>query len=114
MLLRNKLEAVIAARAQLSGTRLQFTQGEPQPVLAEEMTLAEAKERIPKNPGEVYSSEDRPANTKVWLIVFKGQWQILPPVSNDLQPLENGCIYVTIDIEHEGYTAICATKECIP
>ncbi|HLO16143.1 MAG TPA: hypothetical protein VK206_15020 [Anaerolineales bacterium] len=114
MPINSKLDAVIAARAQLATTRLQFTKGEPKPILAEKMTLSESKERVPKDPSEVYSYEDRPENTKVWLIVFEGQWQILPPGSNDLLPLEAGCIYVTIDIEHEARTAIFATKDCIP
>ena len=114
MSINSKLEAVIAARAELSTTRLRFTQGEPKPVLAEKITLSEARQRIPKDPSEIYSYEDGPGNTSVWLVVFEGQWQILPPVSNDLTPLASGCIYVIIDIEHGGRDSIEATKNCIP
>jgi hypothetical protein len=89
-----------------------FTQGPPKVVFTEEMTLAEAKNLIPKDPSEVYSYEDRPDDTKVWLVIFEGSWQIHPPDS-DLLPLESGCIYAIIDANqigrNQGRTASCLT-----
>ena len=106
----NKFDAVLEATQEIHYSRMTFTQGAPEVVFTEEMTLAEAKKLIPKDPSEVYASEDRPDDTKVWLVIFEAQWQILPPMSNDLLPLETGCIYAILDANTPGYTRIRATN----
>jgi hypothetical protein len=105
-----KLDAVINASEYIYSTRMTFTQGPPKVIFTEEMTLVEAKRIVPKNPGLVYSHEDRPDDTKVWLVIFEGSWQIYPP-DGDLLPLESGCIYAIIDANqsarNQGGTGIC-------
>ena len=108
--INNRFDAVLEATQEIHYSRLTFTQGAPLVVFTEEMTLAEAKKLIPEDPSEVYSSEDRPDETKVWLVIFEAQWQILPPMSNDLLPLETGCIYAILDANIVGYSRIRATS----
>ncbi|MEO7838686.1 MAG: hypothetical protein ABIU06_04990 [Anaerolineales bacterium] len=108
--INNRFDAVLEASQEIHHSRLTFTQGAPIVVFTEEMTLTEAKKLIPEDPGEVYSSEDRPADSKVWLVIFEAQWQILPPMSNDLLPLETGCIYAIIDANDVGFSRIRATS----
>jgi hypothetical protein len=106
----NQFDAVLEATQYVYYSRMTFTQGPPKVVFTEEMTLAEAKNLIPKDPSEVSSYEDRPDDTKVWLIIFEGSWQIHPP-DGELLPLESGCIYTIIDANqmgrNQGRTAIC-------
>lgn len=97
----NKFDAVLEATQYIYYSRMTFTQGPPRVVFTEEMTLAEAKKLMPKDSSEVYSYEDRPDDTKVWLIIFEGSWQIHPP-DGDLSPLESGCIYTIIDANQMG------------
>jgi hypothetical protein len=106
----NRFDAVLEATQEIHYSRMTFTQGAPTVVFTEEMTLAEAKKLIPKDPSEIYSSEDRPDDTKVWLVIFEAQWQILPPMSNDLLPLETGCIYAILDANEYGHSHIRATS----
>ena len=47
----------------------------PQPVFVEEMSYAEAVEQLGVGEGE-YNLW--PPETKVWLVVFKGQWELVP------------------------------------
>jgi len=110
--INNRLDAVVAAHRQFDMARLYFTQGEPAVVLAEKMTLAEATKLMPKNTNAVLM-EDRPGKTIVWLVVFKGQWQVLPPASSEFLPVETGCIYVMIDVDHDLRTEMTATRKCI-
>lgn len=84
-----RFQAVLEATLQIHTTRMHFTQGEPKIISAEEIT------------------------PKVWLVVFEGSWQILPPMSNDFSPLETGCIYVTMDENVNDSTRIQATS-CKP
>jgi hypothetical protein len=106
----SKLDAAIEATQEIYSSRMRFTQGSPKVIFIEETTLAEAKKQVPKDPGEIYSYEARPNNAEVWLVIFDAQWQISPPVSNDLLPLESGCIYVVLDANDVGYTQIRATS----
>lgn len=105
-----KFDAVLEATQDIYYSRLTFTQGAPIVVFTEEMTLAETKKLIPEDPSEVYSTKDRPDDSKVWLVIFEAQWQILPPMSNDLLPLETGCIYAILDANVVGYSRIRATS----
>jgi hypothetical protein len=107
--INNRFDAVLEATQDIYFSRMRFTQGAPTVMFTEEMTLAEAKKLIPKDPGEIYSSEDRPDDTKVWLVVFKGSWQIAPP-GGGLLPLETGCIYAILDANTTGHNRIRATS----
>jgi hypothetical protein len=55
----------------------------PQPVFVEEMSYAEAVERLGVGDGEytLWTPE-----TKVWLVVFKGQWEVVPLDPNQANP----------------------------
>ena len=103
----NKLEAVIIAqRYFLTGSRKEFTQGFPKVKSVERMKLSDAMKLL-------RDTDARPKNTEVWLVVFEGQWQILPPMSKDLMPLETGCIYIVFDTNRPGHGRLSA-RDCIP
>ncbi len=63
----------------------------PQTVFTEEMSYADAQERIGVGEGQY----DRwPPETRVWLVIFKGRWQLTPldPSQASPTPLEyEGC-----------------------
>jgi hypothetical protein len=66
----------------------------PQTVFAEEMSYAKAVERLGVGEGEY---DLWPPETRVWLVVFKGQWQLVPldPSQASPQPLNyEGCAFV--------------------
>jgi hypothetical protein len=111
--IKNKMEAVIAARVTLSGTRLRAN-ANPQIVSVEELALAEARRRVAR-PG-VSVNEDRPADTPVWLIVFEGEWQVFPPDPSHTitpPPPSHGCVYVLLDANDPGRGEVGAI-ECAP
>ncbi|MBL8099876.1 MAG: hypothetical protein JNK81_11885 [Anaerolineales bacterium] len=102
----SKFEAVIIAqRYYITGSRMEFTQGVPKVTLVEKMNLSDAIKILGHK-------DDRPGNTDVWLVAFEGQWQILPPMSNELLPLEIGCIYIVLDANNSGYGHLSA-RDCI-
>jgi hypothetical protein len=111
--IENKLKAVIAARKTLGETRLQFTV-DPKVLSVEELNLAEARKRLTR-PGD-YIYEDRPGNTKVWLVIFSGEYLIVPP-----DPLHTftpgppgpGCAYAMIDAQ-ESWRSSAGTIDCPP
>lgn len=70
-----KLQAVIAARRELVTTRLEFS-ASPGVVLVEEMDLEDAI-RQAGFPG--LFGDARGADSQVWLIIFEGYYQIVPP-----------------------------------
>ena len=102
--INNKLEAVLVATQELHNWRLVFTQGDPKVVSAEKKDLAYGEKLLgyPHFPDETHEI------TQAWLVVFEGQWQILPPMSNDLLPLETGCINVVFDANYRGGADISA------
>src|SRR6185369_7240635 len=65
----------------------------PTTVLAKEMLYSEAVKLL----GEGVAQYDLwPRETKVWLVVFKGQWQLIPldPNQANPQPLNyEGCVF---------------------
>ena len=93
------LEAVLAATREIYYSRMTFTQGAPKVVSAEKRDIAH-EETLLGYP--FVSSDEGPEITQVWLVVFEGQWQMLPPMSNDLLPLQTGCIYVILDANKSG------------
>jgi hypothetical protein len=111
--IESKLQAVIAARVYLGTTRLRYTKI-PKVVSAEAVTLEDAHQRVTQ-PGS-YRYEDRPGDTSVWLVIFEGEWQVIPPDPLHTvtpPPPSPGCTYVILDTEDSGRTEI-GTMECSP
>ena len=92
--------AIIAAHVSLLSTRLRYAQV-PQVKSVEQMRLTDARKRV-EQPGG-YSHEDRPGDTSVWLVMFEGEWQVVPP-GHDLtpQPLTHGCVFVMLNASDGG------------
>ncbi len=89
--IRTKLEAVIAGRSQLLITRL-IQLDTPAVVSAEEMSFEQANWQIGRNnpPYPFY-----PRETRVWLVLFEGDWQVMPPNPTNTVPLPppyHGCV----------------------
>lgn len=110
----NRLQAVIHARALIDTTRLHYLE-EPKVVSADEVTLEYAKSQRLSAP--IYENDDRLGNTKVWLVVFQGVWQVIPPdPEHNITPGPpyEGCVLVIIDkkdiMRTELGTAKCASK----
>ena len=109
--IESKLQAVIAARASLGTTRLRYAET-PEVAWAEEMKLEDAHKRVAQ-PG-VSTYEDRPGDTKVWLVVFEGEWLVIPPAPLHTvtpPPPSHGCAYVILDVTDSGHSEI-GTMEC--
>ncbi len=110
--IESRLQAVIAARASLATTRLRYAET-PEVVWAEEMKLEDAHKRAAQ-PG-VSTYEDRPGDTKVWLVVFEGEWQVIPPDPLHTvtpPPPSHGCAYVILDATDSGRNEI-GTMDCL-
>jgi len=70
---------------------------------AERLILADAHKRV-EQPGST-SYEDRSPDTPVWLIVFRGYWQISPPDPLHIItpfPPSLSCNYVLLDVSEPG------------
>jgi hypothetical protein len=100
--IQNKLQAAIAARLEIGTARFGDTAHSAKIVSVEEMTLDKVKQRVGPRPNLAYEYEDRPGDTKVWLTVFEGDWQIFPPNSNTPLPPYHGCYYVIMDARGSG------------
>ncbi|GAB4580796.1 MAG: hypothetical protein Fur0022_35380 [Anaerolineales bacterium] len=115
--IQTKLQAVISARLLLLEIRIEFA--EPPRVLSVEQVSLEEAHRQTEIIGHS-TSEGRPGNTEVWLVLFEGDYQIIPP-DPEHTPVAptHGCAYVIIDVktgQREGGTVECRkTKvEIIP
>ncbi len=84
--IRTNLDAAIAARRNIDTTRISPV-GSPKAISVEHMTLAEAAARIP----QLYT-RDHPADAKVWLVIFQGKWELLPPEAAAPLPAYDGCV----------------------
>jgi hypothetical protein len=70
----------------------------PQTVFSEEMSYADAQERLGVGEGQY----DRwPAETRVWLVIFKGRWLLTPLDPNQVSP-------TPIEYEGCGFTLFTA------
>jgi len=101
----NKLQAVIAARALLSTSRMEDLQT-PVVLSVERMSMAEAVKQTTR-PG-VENFADLPDSTPVWLVIFEGEWRLNPPApAQTVTPLPtfHGCQYVWIAEDASGYSA---------
>ncbi len=94
----NKLQAAVAG--QILGTTPHF-RFVSTPVIrsVEEMSLGRAREKLPGS-----GADDRPPDTKVWLVIMQVDVQIIPPPSLDYQTMtptpsiiHDGCSYALID-----------------
>jgi len=66
----------------------------PQAVLAEEMSYAEANKQIGLNTPQY---DLWPAETRVWLVIFKGRWELVPldPTQVEALPVAyEGCLLI--------------------
>ena len=92
-----KMQAVIAARRELLATRLEFS-NPPSVLFVEEMKLVDALQRAGQS--DKINSPGKPSNTKVWLVIFIGDVQIIPPdPMHTLTPAppSTGCATVIIN-----------------
>ncbi len=96
----NKLQAAIAG--QILGTTPHF-RFVSTPVIrsVEEMSLAQAREKLPGS-----GADDRPLDTKVWLVIMQVDVQIIPPPSLDYQTMtptpsiiHDSCSYALIEAQ---------------
>jgi hypothetical protein len=103
MPIKTKQDAAIAAQALLSSTRLEYEEL-PRVTFVENLSLEEAHQKVRQTqPGE-YFSEDRPGNTRVWLVLLEGNWRIVPPDPEHVytpEPLTHGCAFVILDREND-------------
>ena len=93
----DKLEAVVAARLSLQTSRLRFARA-PTVLSVESLKLEDAHKRV-EQPG-IAHYEDRPGDTNVWLVIFKGEAQVFPPDPEHTYtppPPQHGCFYVMSD-----------------
>ena len=91
----SELQAVIAAQVSLGATRLRYTEA-PTVVTVEQASYGEVRERIGQS--KSFADDDYPADTKVWFVIFAGEWQILPPGPDATPfPLSDGCVVVIIN-----------------
>jgi len=92
-------------------TRLEY-KDIPVVVSVDELTLDEAHQKM-RNPqsGNSYP-ENRPGNTKVWLVMLEGDYRIIPPVSDYTpEPFSHGCVYVIVDKDGGGEMTTIACPE---
>ena len=95
-------QAVLRAGQQLHGVHF-GPAGEQAVLSSERLTLAEARQRTQK-PGSI-SLEQRPADTPVWLVVFRGYTQVSPPDPGpDATPIPPflGCSYVILEVNQDS------------
>jgi len=110
----NQQVAMSAARLSLEQSRLRYI-NTPKVVFVEQLKLEDAHKRVAQ-PG-VIVSEDRPGDTMVWLVIFEGEWQIVPPDPGHTAtpaPSTHGCMYVMMNASDGGRAEVggvaCASK----
>ena len=112
----DKMQAVIVSRFILDTTRLSYTET-PKVLSAEEVRFEDARRRVAQ-PGflRVIHSEEMPGDTKVWLVLFEGDWRMTGPAPEEPitpGPPTHGCVYVIIDANDNGANQF-GTTECSP
>ena len=103
----SKLDAVIVARIWMEGLR-KVSVGDPQVVYAEKISLAEANQKI----GWISTtSGNQPEGSKVWLVIFEGEWQLMFPIPDEqgvmptLEPPSHGCEFSLFAADDGGSIA---------
>jgi hypothetical protein len=111
--IENKLQAVVAGLAKLGTTRLQYA-STPKVISVEKISLEEAHRRTDQI--GVIENEIRPAAMLVWLVVFEGEYQIIPPdPEHTITPPSpaHGCSFVIMDPNDPSGSEI-GTMDCPP
>jgi len=106
--IENKLQAVVAANAALRTTRIHYDE-QPKAIQVELMKLKDAHNLVRYQGTSDYAFEDRPDNTRVWLVLFKRNFVIIPPdPENTYTPVSPtyGCLYVILDNNNPGRTEV--------
>jgi hypothetical protein len=101
----NKLEAELAGR-QLFERPGQRWLGIPRLVLAEEMTYEQALDSIGLGDGQY---DTWPAQTRVWLTIFQGTWQLMPimPPGTPAAPMPyQGCVLLVFTAADGGFISM--------
>ncbi len=94
---RTKLDAVLVGRLQISSTRLDQV-STPRAIFVQEMTFAEANRKVTEP-----LPQSNPMDSKVWLVIFQGTWQLMPPDPTHTvtpPPPYYGCVYALFYAEH--------------
>lgn len=112
-LIASPQEAVNVARVSMEQSRLRYV-NTPKVVSTEQLKLEDAHKRVAQ-PG-VIISEDRPSDTIVWLVIFEGEWQIVPPdpghAATPVPPV-HGCAYVIMNASDGGRVEVGGVA-CVP
>jgi hypothetical protein len=106
----SKLEAVIAARAALATTRLIFSD-EPRVISVAELSLENVGAHLG---GSASAANGKPGDTNVWLVMFEGNWQVVPPDPARTvtpPPPTLGCVYAVI-YAADGASSDIGTMDC--
>src|SRR3990172_5958055 len=98
---RNKMEAVIAARRSLDNDIYMYYTEQPAVLSVEEMRLADALKRVTQA-GVINTSEERLGDKQVWLVLFEGEWQVIVPSAPGHpvvtpEPPSHECVYIIIN-----------------
>ncbi len=97
--IKDQDQAAIAAQLMLTSTRLRSPQS--QIVSAQELSVAEARSRLGQAGGSL--SPDWPAHAPVWLVIFRGDWQVFPPDpwhTITPPPATEGCVFVLMGVNN--------------
>jgi hypothetical protein len=106
--IEGKMEAVIIAQRELYTTRLDFT-GLPRAIYVEEMSYRGAMQMV----GD--SAEENLGDKRVWLVVFEGEYQVVPPGEDPTPGAEDrGCAFAILSAagEHALGLARMGTVSC--
>lgn len=111
--IKNKQEAISAALANLEKSRLRY-QHVPEVVSVEKMNVEDARRQFKERDITIFGG--RTAGTLVWVVLFEGEWQIIPPNPSHTEtppPFTHGCVYVIMDAS-DGGEAEVGGIECSP
>ncbi|RUA16307.1 MAG: hypothetical protein DSY55_04395 [Clostridia bacterium] len=111
--IQNQQEAISAALANLEQSRLHY-QRISKVISAEKMRAGHARRQL-KEKG-VTAFEGRAKDIMVWVVLFEGAWQIIPPNPSHAEtppPLTHGCVYVIMNAS-DGGNAEVGGFECSP
>jgi len=109
----NQQEAISAALDNLKKSRLHY-QSVPKVVSAEKKKAKDARKQF-KEEG-ITVCERRSDDTMVWVVLFEGEWQIIPPNPSHTEtppPFTQGCVYVIMDAS-DGGEAEVGGIDCTP
>jgi hypothetical protein len=111
--IENKLQAAIAGLANLGTSRLHYVET-PRVVLVDKLKPEEAHQRTAQH--GVLNTDSIPEDRRVWLVVFEGDYQIIPPDPVDTftpRPPIHGCSFVIMDPNDSSWSEI-GTMDCPP